>query len=212
MPLPSAKPRASLEMVAQLPLAGAAAALLIALSLAAPEDTRTRQLRKIAASPMTWRLERTTGVEPGGKRCALSSRGGDVNAFLRRDPRSKAAAWSIRIGRDSQPNSVLYLRIDKRYFQSRSGRLEGVQAAEIVNLLKGSSVVAFEWARRSDRAKRQGLFGIGDFAAKAAACERWVDLDRAAALTDRQAARDPRRVPGPQYAHRHLGGPTFLGS
>ena len=54
----------------------------------------------------------------------------------------------------------------------------GGDAAEIVALLKTPGEVVFEWGKRPDYSKRGGLFATGDFAAKAAQCERWIGETR----------------------------------
>ena len=108
----------------------------------------------------------------------MISWGGDVIVRLHKSSQATAATWSVMIGADSQPGSVRYLRVNRKYFTTAEQGFRGTEAAEIVTLLKSPGEFAFEWAKWPDQAKQGGLFGTGDFAAKAAACERWVDQDR----------------------------------
>ncbi len=122
---------------------------------------------------------------PDGDRAGLPrqiagiSMGGDLRVRLFKERRAKAAAWSLRVGFDNQPGSLRYLRIGKRYFQSAEESFRGAEAEEIVARLKSPGEFVFEWAQRLDdtkpgHTKRGGLYGTGDFAAKAAACEAWM--------------------------------------
>lgn len=148
---------------------------VVAASVMAPPETdATNLLRRIDAISMTWRIHRETDSASGHKRCFVIARGGDVIVRLSEEPRAKTPTWSVRVGLDSQPGSLRYLRINKRYFQTQQQSFLGTEADEIVELLKSPGVFAFEWAQGPDQAKRPGLFGTGDFAAKAAACERWL--------------------------------------
>lgn len=131
-------------------------------------------LRLIDAVPMTWRVERRSGPEAGAKSCRVISLGGNVTARLSKPRGASAGTWSVRVGYDNQPGSLRYLRIDKKYFQTDRPSFRGGDAAEIVELLKTSGVFVFEWGKRPDYSKRGGLFSTGDFAAKAAQCERWI--------------------------------------
>ena len=159
-------------VLAVLPLVAAAATAL-------PDGDRAGLLRQIAAIPMAWRIERVADPASGDKSCFVISMGGDVRARLFKEPRATAAAWSLRVGFDNQPGSLRYLRIGKRYFQSAEESFRGAEAEEIVERLKSPGEFVFEWAQRLDdtkrgHAKRGGLYGTGDFAAKAAACEAWM--------------------------------------
>ena len=164
-------------ILAVLVLAAAAAAALA-------DGDRAGLLRQIAAIPMAWRIERVADPASGGKSCAVISIGGDVSARLFKERRATAAAWSLSVGFDNQPGSLRYLRIGKRYFQSAEESFRGAEAEEIVERLKSPGEFVFEWAQRLDGAKRGGakrggLYGTGDFAAKAAACEAWMKGTRA---------------------------------
>ncbi len=149
-------------------------ALVAAAVMAGPDGDRAGLLRQIAAIPMAWRIERVVGPESGDKSCFVISSGGDVRARLFKERRAKAAAWSLRVGFANQPGSLRYLRIGKRYFQSAEESFRGAEAEEIVERLKSPGEFVIEWAQRPDHAKRGGLYGTGDFAAKAAACEAWM--------------------------------------
>jgi hypothetical protein len=127
-----------------------------------------------AAVAMVWQVARHTDAESGAKSCVIISWGRDVTARLFKGRRAEAATWSVRVGYDNQPGSLRYLRIEKTIHTTDSLSFDGREAAEIVAQLKAPGVFAFEWAARPDSAKRQGLFGNGDFAAKAAECERWI--------------------------------------
>ncbi len=152
----------------------AAMAVGAATVMVLPETDETNLLRQIDAISMTWRIHRETGSASGHKSCLVIAGGGDVTVRLFKERQAKTPTWSVRVGLDSQPGSLRYLRINKRYFQTQQQSFLGTEADEIVELLKSPGVFAFEWAQGPDQAKRPGLFGTGDFAAKAAACERWL--------------------------------------
>jgi hypothetical protein len=154
-------------VLAVLPLVAAAATAL-------PDGDRAGLLRQIAGVPMAWRIERVADPASGDKSCVVISMGGDLRARLFKERRAKAAAWSLRVGFANHPGSLRYLRIGKRYFQSAEESFRGAEAEEIVERLKSPGEFVFEWAQRPGHAKRGGLYGTGDFAAKAAACEAWM--------------------------------------
>jgi hypothetical protein len=131
--------------------------------------------RKIGVIEMGWRVERERDLASGKRTCTLISWGRDVIVQLHRPNRGEAPVWSVMVGFDNQPGSVRYLRVNRKYFTTAEPAFRGSEAKEIVQLLKSPGVFAFEWAKRPDHSKRQGLFGTGDFAAKAAACEGWVN-------------------------------------
>ncbi len=149
-------------------------ALVAAAATALPDGDRAGLLRQIAAIPMAWRIERVADPASGDRSCLVISMGGDLRARLSEEGRAKAAVWSLRVGFDNQPGSLRYLRIGKRYFQSAEESFRGAEAEEIVARLKSPGEFVFEWAQRPGHAKRGGLYGTGDFAAKAAACEAWM--------------------------------------
>ena len=136
--------------------------------------------QQAAAIPMAWRVERASDPAMGGRSCALVATFGAVTARLATTPGAPQPDWSVTIGFDNQPGSLRYLRVDEAIFTSARERFEGAEAAEIVAHLKAPGEFAFEWAKRPDFAKQQGLFGTGDFAAKAAQCEDWIKGPRAA--------------------------------
>ncbi len=159
-------------------------AIIAAAATALPDGDRAGLLRQIAGIPMAWRIERVADPASGDKSCLVISMGGEVRARLSEEGRAKAAAWSLRVGFDNQPGSLRYLRIGKRYFQSAEESFRGAEAEEIVERLKSAGEFVFEWAQRPGNAnqggvKRGGLYGTGDFAAKAAACEAWMKGTRA---------------------------------
>ena len=82
--------------------------------------------------------------------------------------------WTVRVGFDNQPGSLRYLRINRSYYTTTGVVFYGPEADAIVALLKSPGEFAFEWAKRPDYSKQQGLFGNGDFATKAAQCEGWM--------------------------------------
>jgi hypothetical protein len=139
--------------------------------------------REIDVIAMTWRVVRENDTASGERICTLISWGRDVSLRLHKPNQAKAPVWSVMVGFDNQPGSVRYLRINRKYFTTAERAFRGAEAEEIVQLLKSPGVFAFEWAKRPDHAKRQGLFGTGDFAAKSAACEGWVNRIRSIHLT-----------------------------
>ncbi len=152
---------------------------LVAAATALADGGRADLLRQIAGLPMAWRIDRGADPASGDKSCLVISMGGEVRARLIEEGRGKAAAWSLSVGFDNQPGSLRYLRIGKRYFQNAEASFRGAEAEEIVARLKSPGKFVFEWAQRPDDAKRGGakrggLYGTGDFAAKAAACEDWM--------------------------------------
>ena len=128
----------------------------------------------IAEIPMSWRVERVTEPDGGHKTCRVLSLGGDVIAILSRSRRGREAVWSVTIGVDNRPGSLRYLRIEEKIFQTAEPSFRGAAAADIVARLKAPATFVFEWIQDFDEAKRGGLFGAGDFAAKAAECETWL--------------------------------------
>ncbi len=130
-------------------------------------------MRPVDAIPMAWRIDRGSAAgEPAI--CAVVSLGGDVNALLRKGEPGDALAWSVAIGAGSEPNSVHYLRIGRQIFQTSGEEFGAADSRRIVEALKSPGEVAFEWFQRPGFIKRQGLFATGDFAARAAKCERWM--------------------------------------
>ena len=88
---------------------------VVAASVMAPPETdETDNLRQIDAISMTWRIHRETDAASGRKRCFVIARGGDVIVRLFKEPQAKTPTWSVRVGFDSQPGSLRYLRINKR--------------------------------------------------------------------------------------------------
>ena len=156
----------------------------------APADGPAASLpRSVAAIAMTWRIDREVGADD--RSCFLIARGGDVvvRLYLGRD--AAAAVWSVLVGFESQPGTVRYLRINKTYFTTAEAGFRDAEAETIVGLLKAPGEFAFEWFKWPNAAKQVGLYGTGDFAAKAAACEAWIDSGQSAAIEpslDRPAA------------------------
>lgn len=136
-------------------------------------------IQQAAAIPTAWRLERASDPATAARSCALVSSFGDVTARLIKPPGAEKATWSVAVGFDNQPGSLRYLRINKAIYTTDQERFSGAEAAEIVARLKAPGEFAFEWARRPDHAKQPGLFGTGDFAAKADKCESWIRGPRA---------------------------------
>ena len=137
-------------------------------------DDKAKALRQIDAIAMAWRIEREIGSESGDRICLVISLGRDVIARLSKERRAKTAARSGTIGFDNHLGSLRYLRINKAILQTDKDSFRGAEAKEIVALLKSPGEFALEWAKRPNYAKRPGLYGTGDFAAKAAECERWM--------------------------------------
>ena len=146
--------------------------------VASSEPYNTDLSIQIDVIAMAWRVDRETDAASGDRSCFVISWGGDVIVRLHKLRQAKAATWSVMIGFDSQPGSVRYLRINRKYFTTAEQGFRGTEADEIVKLLKSPGEFAFEWAKWPDHSKRQGLFGTGDFAAKAAECELWVDQNQ----------------------------------
>jgi hypothetical protein len=131
-------------------------------------------LRQISAIPMYWRIERRIDPDSGDRSCSVISRGDNVTVRLLKQQQVTIATWSVLVGFDNHPGSLRYLRINRNYYQTSEQGFRGPQATEIVDLMKSPGVIAFEWGKRPDYSKRQGLFGTGNFAARAAECEDWV--------------------------------------
>ena len=158
--------------------------LIVAPTVVAGSEPHEADLfSQIDVIAMTWRVDRQDGAASGDRSCFLISWGGDVIVRLHKPRQAKAATWSVMIGADSQPGSVRYIRINRKYFTTAEQGFRGTEAEEIVKLLKTPGEFAFEWAKWPDHSKQGGLFGTGDFAAKAAACERWVDQDQSVRAT-----------------------------
>jgi hypothetical protein len=152
--------------------------LAVMLLMAPPDLEGAGPLHRIGGLPMAWRIDREVDPASGDRSCAVISLGGNVSARLIKERRAKTASWSVRVGRDNQPGSLRYLRIERRYFQTDQPDFRGAEADAIVELLKSPGEFVFEWGQRPDYAKRTGLFGTGDFAARAAECERWINGTR----------------------------------
>ncbi len=151
------------------------AALVVTLILtAAPGVDALGGARQIAAIPMSWAVERGVDSGTGDRICLVVSRGGHVTARLALESGAVTAAWSVIVGRGNSPGSLRYLRIGKAIYTSDRPSFSGGEAKEIVARLGSPGEFAFEWARAPNHAKRGGLFGTGDFAAKAAKCEGWI--------------------------------------
>ncbi len=163
--------------------------VLAALPIVAPtavagsEPDKANFFSQIDVIQMAWRVDREDDAASGDRSCFLISWGGDVIVRLHKPSQATAATWSVMIGADSQPGSVRYLRINRKYFTTAEQGFRGAEADEIVQLLKSPGEFAFEWAKWPDHSKQGGLFGTGNFAAKAAECERWVDQDRSVRAT-----------------------------
>ncbi len=153
-------------------------ALVLALPTVQPMADGARQPTSAAALSMAWRIERGTDLTSGSKTCSVVSLGENVTVRFFRKPVSGPSSVSVSIGFNNQPGSLRYLRIGRKIFQTDQKSFNGPVAADIVKRLKLPGELAFEWARRPDYAKRQGLFGTGDFGARADECRRWLDDTR----------------------------------
>lgn len=152
---------------ARLALGAMVAALVAAMVLAhAPGPA--------AALAMAWRVESMTDKDSGAKTCRIISLGDDVTASLSQDQQDGEAAWTVLIGFDNQPDSLRYFRVNWKIFQTAEPRFQGDDAAAIIALLKEPGEFVFEWIKGPNETKRGALFGVGDFAAKAALCEAWL--------------------------------------
>ena len=162
-------------------LPGMLAAMLLAASDAGvPSEAGQPALtRPAAAIPMAWRLARELDSGTGRRSCRLTSLGGDVTARLEASGPEGKPAWRVWIGHDNEPGSLRYLRVGRRVFTTAEESFGGAEAAEIAAALMVPGEFAFEWAKRPDYAKHLGLFGTGDFAAKAALCQDWIEGTRA---------------------------------
>ena len=123
---------------------------------------------------MAWRVERVGDTDAGARRCLVVSLGGTVKAALSRTGEPGGTAWTVTVGFGNQPESLRYLRINDAIFQTAEPAFRGADAEVIVARLKRPGEFAFEWFRAPDSAKQPGLFGTGNFAAKAADCEAWI--------------------------------------
>ena len=158
--------------------------------VAGSEPDNTDLYSRVDVIAMTWRVDRQDDAASGGRSCFVISWRSDVIVRLHKPRQATAATWSVMIGADSQPGSVRYLRINRKYFTTAEQGFRGTEAEEIVKLLKTPGEFAFEWAKWPDHSKQGGLFGTGDFAAKAAACERWVDQDQSVRATPPRSKED----------------------
>lgn len=134
-------------------------------------------LHPATALEMAWRIERVGGADATEMVCLVVSIGNDVIAQLSRRAPAEDASWAVSIGYNSPPRSLRYLRVGREVFVTDQERFHGAKANEIVGLLKQPTTFSFEWAMAPDYAKRQGLFGTGNFASKAAECERWLERE-----------------------------------
>ncbi len=130
--------------------------------------------RQVATIPMSWAVEQDVDSATGDRICLVVSRGRDVTARLAQENGARTAVWTVIVGHDNSPASLRYLRIGKLYYTSDQPSFHGREAKEIVERLRSPGEFAFEWAQRPNHAKRGGLFGTGNFAAKAAVCESWI--------------------------------------
>ena len=121
---------------------------------------------QVDAMPMVWSYERLSSAEQ--RACRISSVGGDIRVEVARD---RITVW---VGINNQPGSLRYLRINRNMFVSSQDGFIDDEAVEIIKRLRQPGEVAFEWAAKPNYAKRQGLFGTGDFAAKLDACKTWL--------------------------------------
>ncbi len=153
----------------------AAVAAAIATFVLGSLDPVEPQLRlAFDAISMIWHIERERDPQSRPQSCAVVSRTGEVVARLEVSGQVGEATWTVRVGLDTQPGSLRYLRVERRIFTTDRESFRGAEAGEIVALLKAPGEFAFEWAARPDFAKRVGLFSTGDFAVKAALCEDWI--------------------------------------
>ena len=151
------------------------AALAITLILAAaPGVNALGGTRQVANIPMSWAVEQSVDPKTGDRTCQVVSHGRDVTARLTRESGARTAAWTVIVGHGNSPGSLRYLRIGEVYYTSDRLSFRGVEAKEIVDRLRSPGEFVFEWSQRPNHAKRGGLFGTGDFAAKAAKCEGWI--------------------------------------
>ena len=127
-----------------------------------------------AALPMAWRMEQASDPDTGARHCAVVTLGRNVMAVLSRGGEAGAAVWAVTVGAGNEPNSIRYLRVDDAIFQTTEPAFLGAEADDIVTRLKRAGEFAFEWARAPGHTKQPGLFGAGNFAARAADCEAWV--------------------------------------
>ncbi len=130
-------------------------------------------LLPVAALPMAWRVEREPGDGPGARSCAVVAMTGEIRARLS-EAESGAVAWAVHVGVDNLPESLRYLRVGKRIFQTAEARFDGAAAAEIVARLKLPGDFVLEWAAGPGGVKRGGLYQTGNFAERAEACEAWI--------------------------------------
>ncbi|MFP6729969.1 MAG: hypothetical protein VCD50_07380 [Alphaproteobacteria bacterium] len=130
--------------------------------------------RPAAALAMAWRVESMVDAQSGAKTCQIISLGEDVTARLAQDAPDGDGVWSVLIGFDNQPGSLRYFRVNWKFFQTAEPSFEGDDASAIITLLKEPGEFVFEWIKGPNETKRGALFGVGDFAAKAALCEAWL--------------------------------------
>ena len=154
-------------------------ALVLALQAFEPMVDDAIQPWAAAALPMAWRVERQTDFGSGSKTCVVVSLGEDVAVRFFKKHSTVRPSVSVRIGFDNQPASLRYLRVNRKVFVSDKDSFVGPVADDIVERLKSRGQFAFEWAKRPGYAKRQGLFGTGNFAARVEDCTRWLNGNRA---------------------------------
>ena len=124
---------------------------------------------------MSWSLESRVDPATGDKSCLITSLGGDITARLSLD-KDYTTIWSVMVGFDNKPGSVRYLRIDGEVFQNAEASFQGDVAVDIVARLitPTPGLFVFEWIKGPNETQRGGLYGAGNFAAKASLCEAWL--------------------------------------
>lgn len=128
----------------------------------------------VRALPMIWQIERGSNLKTGDKTCRIFSLGKNVSVLFRKTGAAARPLVSVKVGFDNQPASLRYLRVNRKIFQTEQDTFVDGEAEDIVGRLQQPGEFSFEWAKRPGYAKRQGLFGTGNFAASAAHCSDWL--------------------------------------
>ncbi len=142
--------------------------LFVPLVICKPADIHAQ-----SAPLAAWTVERAK-LPRGGKACVVVSTGHHVRVVLLRITAVSRTQVHVKVGFENQPGSLRYLRVGRKIFQTARDRFTGREAAYIVKQLQMSSEFAFEWFRRPDFAKQNGLYQSGEFAKGLSSCRGWI--------------------------------------
>lgn len=124
------------------------------------------------AAQAGWTTERAV-LPGGGRACTVISTRGDLRTRVEQHSGLARLVMHVKVGRNNQPGSLSYLRIDRRMYQTDEERFTGAEAEDIIGRLATSDEFVVEWFRRGF-AKRGGLYRTGRFGEAMRACRAWV--------------------------------------